>query len=60
MQHAAKTGTLHRDISLGNLMVSIFGEGILNDWDHAIYTTNDIARGNRTVRILPLVASFIH
>ena len=26
---------LHRDISVGNIMVTANGRGILNDWDHA-------------------------
>ena len=35
--HSGKT--LHRDVSLGNVMISKSGRGCLNDWDHAIELT---------------------
>ena len=28
-------GLLHRDVSIGNIMIDQSGRGILNDWDHA-------------------------
>ncbi|KAK7692061.1 hypothetical protein QCA50_005466 [Cerrena zonata] len=34
---AFETGKLlHRDISAGNIMISLIGRGVLNDWDHAL------------------------
>ena len=31
-----EAGILHRDISVGNVMLTLAFGGILNDWDHAI------------------------
>ncbi|TCD65425.1 hypothetical protein EIP91_002681 [Steccherinum ochraceum] len=33
---AYKAGWLHRDLSSGNIMLDEDGEGVLNDWDHAV------------------------
>ena len=35
-----KAGLLHRDLSIGNVMLTREGRGILNDWDHAGTTSN--------------------
>ncbi|KAH8102091.1 hypothetical protein BXZ70DRAFT_930224 [Cristinia sonorae] len=33
---AKKADVLHRDVSAGNVMLNKNGQGVLNDWDHAI------------------------
>jgi len=39
-------GILHRDISAGNILLSLDGTGILNDWDMA-RKVEDIRKGPR-------------
>ena len=75
MEAARKCGILHRDISLGNIMIDADGCGILNDWDHSRELpqdpppgaqSNDSAAGNagaipfRTVSTCsPFARSFV-
>ncbi|KAH8102088.1 hypothetical protein BXZ70DRAFT_1016220 [Cristinia sonorae] len=33
---AKKADVLHRDVSAGNVMLNKNGQGVLNDWDHAV------------------------
>ena len=35
MKAFEKEKILHRDISVGNVMIGPNGRGVLNDWDHA-------------------------
>lgn len=43
-------GVLHRDVSVGNIMIDEEGRGILNDWDHAMNVRNSKKRHpSRTV-----------
>ena len=47
---------LHRDISEGNIIITVEGEGLLIDWDLCINLRNQDAaarRPERTVRYLP-------
>lgn len=58
MEKALKCGVLHRDISLGNIMISPDGRGLLIDWDHAGETTRSEGYEHQkfcTVRSLPLI-----
>ena len=45
-------GILHQDVSIGNVMVTEDGRGILNDWDCAwIKTPQQAEQRHRVVRV---------
>ncbi len=45
--------TLHRDISMANIMLDSNMNGFLNDWDRAIrLSASEADRATRTVRLL--------
>ncbi|KIP02472.1 hypothetical protein PHLGIDRAFT_79080, partial [Phlebiopsis gigantea 11061_1 CR5-6] len=50
MQKAhSNIGLLHRDLSIGNIMIDRSGRGVLNDWDHA-GSVEEPARGVVSLR----------
>lgn len=50
-----KAKYLHRDISLGNVMISANGEGVLNDWDHS----SRIWKGGKSTNVFRTVSCII-
>ncbi|KIP08542.1 hypothetical protein PHLGIDRAFT_12541 [Phlebiopsis gigantea 11061_1 CR5-6] len=50
---AHTTGLLHRDLSIGNIMIDLSGRGVLNDWDHA-GSVEEPARGVGTWRFMSI------